>query len=164
MNWKNGEPHLKRLPETREPKGPSSDGPFFLSKLLGLTLLFSCLACSQQEIDYPSRQMPAGIGQDQAALVVAEELFQRKCTYCHGHSSEGRGERADFFRPPAPDFLEHKYRTIDPAYLFWRIAEGKTAEPFLSQGSVMPAWGEHFADREIWALVVYLQRRSGSEN
>ncbi len=115
-------------------------------------------------MNYPSRQMPAGINQDQGALVAAEEIFQRKCAYCHGHSSEGRGERADFFQPPAPDFFEQKYRTIDPAYLFWRISEGKTAEPFLSQGSVMPAWGPHFTEREIWALVVYLQRRSGSEN
>jgi len=158
---------LKRLPETREPKGPSSDGPFFLSKLSGLTLqiaLVFLLACSQPEMNYPARQMPADINHDQEALIVAEGIFQGKCTYCHGHSSEGRGERADFFQPPAPDFLEHKYRTIDPAYLFWRISEGKTVEPFLSQGSVMPAWGQHFSDREIWALVVYLQRRSGSQN
>jgi len=82
------------------------------------------------------------------------------CARCHGHTSEGRSPRADFFNPPAPDFGAQKYRAIAPDYLFWRIARGKTVEPFRSRGSVMPAWGAHFSDEQIWQLVAYLKLRS----
>lgn len=119
------------------------------------------LGCSQQEPSYPQRQMPAGLLDEPKGLELAALQFHRNCAYCHGHSGEGRGERADFFDPPAPDFFAEKYRTIDPAYLFWRIAEGKTVEPFQSRGSVMPAWGPHFSDDEIWYLVAYLRQRPG---
>lgn len=123
-------------------------------------IVLLAIACTDQKFDYPQRQMPADISQDRQGYEWAEQTFLDKCAYCHGHENEGRGPRADFFDPPAPDFSEHKYRTTDPAYLFWRIAEGKTAEPFLSRGSVMPAWGMHFTDRQIWLLVDYLKTRA----
>jgi len=131
-------------------------------KIVSILLLLATFGCSQQELSYPQRQMPAGLSQDQVGLAAAAETFSRNCAYCHGHADEGRGERASFFDPPAPDFYAQEYRTVDPAYLFWRISEGKMAEPFLSQGSVMPAWGPHLTDRQIWLLVAYLQQRPGS--
>ena len=128
-----------------------------------IILYLFIIGCSEPNPDYPQRQMPADIEQDQAELSWAKATFLSKCAYCHGHENEGRGVRADFFEPPAPDFSERKYREIDGGYLFWRIAEGKSVEPFRSRGSVMPAWGVHFSDRQIWGLVVYIKQRSGSE-
>jgi len=123
-------------------------------------LILTVVGCSEPQINYPSRQMPAGLEQDRAGLAWAAETFLAKCAYCHGRENEGRGSRADFFNPPAPDFHEDIYRTVDPAYLFWRITEGKTVEPFLSRGSVMPAWGMHFSERQTWLLVIYLRQRA----
>jgi len=67
--------------------------------------------------------------------------------------------RAAFFEPPAPDFNDTHYQSIDPAYLFWRIQVGKTVEPYRSQGSVMPSW-QTLSNKEIWQLVAYLKSRS----
>lgn len=83
-----------------------------------------------------------------------------KCASCHGKPDEGRSPRADFFRPSAPDFSESRYRAGDPAYLYWRTEVGKNVEPYLSQGSVMPAWGPTLAEAEIWQLVAYLKARA----
>ncbi len=130
---------------------------------LSIALLFIMMlapGCSDQQLDYPARQMPDDIATDEQGLQWAADTFRAKCAQCHGHESEGRGPRADFFEPPAPDFLASKYRTMDPAYLYWRIAEGKTVEPFLSRGSVMPAWGAHFSERQIWLLVEFIRRRA----
>lgn len=102
---------------------------------------------------------PPGLLTDAAQIAAGAVLFREKCASCHGHPGEGRSPRADFFRPPAPDFTEPAYRTADPAYLFWRIEVGKTVEPYLSQGSVMPAW-RGLPDEEIWQLVAYLQARA----
>ena len=41
----------------------------------------------------------------------------------------------------------------------WRIEVGKTVEPYLSRGSVMPSW-RGLSDQEIWQLVAYLKTRS----
>jgi mono/diheme cytochrome c family protein len=115
--------------------------------------------CQDPRAEYPRQTPPADFGSARA-LQNGEELFLRLCASCHGHRAEGRSPRADFFSPAAPDFSASKYAAIDPAYLYWRIARGKTVEPYLSQGSVMPTWEQHFSPPQIWSLVAYLRSRS----
>lgn len=119
-------------------------------------------ACREGKVDYPARPVPAGVMEDPAAIARGAALFASRCASCHGHPGEGRSERANFFQPPAPDFYQPRYATIDPAYVYWRIAEGKNVEPFAGQGSVMPAWGSYFDEQTIWALVAYLRHRVDS--
>ena len=104
--------------------------------------------------------MPAGLQEDATQLRLGQELFMHKCASCHGKPSEGRYDRATFFQPPATDFADRHFREADPAYLYWRIEVGKQAEPYRSQGSVMPAWGAHFSEQQIWQLVAYLKKRA----
>jgi len=129
-------------------------------KWLPSVLLLSLVAgCDGPAADYPRRQPPSGILQDSASLAAGGELFREHCASCHGSGEEGRSPRADFFRPPAPDFRASSYRSLDPAYLYWRIEAGKTVEPYLSRGSVMPAWGPYLDEEQIWQLVAYLRSR-----
>ncbi len=129
-------------------------------QMLQLIILSVLLCgCGQERQDYPQRQMPQGLMEDSAQLAAGHALFGDKCASCHGKPSEGRSSRAVFFQPPAPDFTEARFRDSDPAYLFWRIEAGKTVEPYLSSGSVMPAW-RGLTDREIWQLVAYLKTRA----
>jgi mono/diheme cytochrome c family protein len=116
-------------------------------------------ACGERQPVYPPRQTPAGVLGDAAQIAAGKVLFREKCASCHGKPEEGRSPRANFFQPPAPDFTEPGYRNVDPAYLFWRIEVGKTVEPYLSQGSVMPAW-RGLPDQEIWQMVAYLKARA----
>lgn len=125
--------------------------------LVGLLLgLLICLTgCDSSLPDYPSRTMPDGLRNDEG-----RQLFLEKCASCHGRSDEGRSSRADSFQPLAPDFTERMYQQVDPAYLFWRIETGKTVEPYAGQGSVMPAWGVHLTEQQIWQLVAFLRSRA----
>lgn len=116
--------------------------------------------CDGQQSAYPGREVPAAVLADGENAAAGRRLFLRHCATCHGRVEEGRSARAGFFEPPAPDFFERRYRRVDPAYLFWRISEGKRVEPFASRGSVMPAWGPHLSAGEIWQLVAYLRMRS----
>ena len=104
--------------------------------------------------------MPSDLIVDATILDEMKQLFLQRCASCHGTVSEGRISRADFFQPPASDFAAASYQQVDPAYLFWRISEGKMVEPFLSMGSVMPTWGAHFSDEQIWQMITYLKSRS----
>lgn len=125
-----------------------------------ILMIFSIISCSENKVAYPSRQMPAGLMSDTSSLQSGHELFLNKCAHCHGKPSEGRSDRAAFFKPAAPDFTDAHYKDMDPAFLYWRIEVGKTVEPYRSQGSVMPAWGVHFSDEQIWQIVAYLQSRA----
>ncbi|BCR06879.1 hypothetical protein DESUT3_39480 [Desulfuromonas versatilis] len=128
---------------------------------LVLLLVSAMVGCRESAPPYPSRQPPEGLLESSAGRAAGAALFAAKCASCHGRPGEGRSPRADFFQPPAPDFHDRKYRSVDPAFLFWRISHGKTVEPYLSRGSVMPAWGPHFSDEQIWQLVAYLRSRAG---
>lgn len=127
-----------------------------LALLAGLLLV----ACDQALVAYPSRPVPKKLLKDVEQMNAGRVLFRDKCVACHGKPSEGRSDRAVFFEPAAPDFGDEHYRTIDPAYLYWRIEVGKTVEPYRSRGSVMPAWGPYLSDGQIWQLVSYLQSRA----
>ena len=128
--------------------------------VLLLVVTAGLIACRHEAPEYPKRQPPEGLLHNADQLDAGHQLFRQKCASCHGKPSEGRSERALFFEPPAPDFTEVHFRQTDPAYLYWRIEVGKTVEPYLSQGSVMPAWEEHFTEEQIWQLVAYLKLRS----
>jgi len=124
-----------------------------------LFVLLTLVACSGEAPDFPRRTAPEGLLTNAQEVAAGQTLFREKCAVCHGHPHEGRSPRASFFDPPAPDFTDPDYRTVDPAYLFWRIEVGKTVEPYLSRGSVMPSW-RGLSDRQIWRLVAYLRQRS----
>lgn len=126
---------------------------------IALALALALLAgCNEPPVSYPARQAPAGLLADATQIAAGHALFLAKCAACHGHPGEGRSARANFFQPPAPLFSEPTYQSSDPAYLFWRIEVGKTVEPYLSRGSVMPAWSG-LSDQQIWQLVAYLRTR-----
>ena len=118
--------------------------------------------CGSQSPDYPRRQPPQGFLESSENIAAGKTLFMTKCASCHGTPHEGARDRADSFQPPAPDFTSSHYAQADPAYLYYRIETGKNAEPYRSQGSVMPAWGPYLSEEQIWQLVAYLRQRPRS--
>lgn len=134
----------------------------FKTFVLAIILLSSMLACSEDSYEVPNRDVPKSLLNNEESIRSGEQLFFRLCRECHGTLVEGRNPRAERFVPPAPDFHERHYTQIDPAYLYWRIEEGKRVEPFRSRGSVMPSWKPHLTEKQIWSLVAYLIERSRS--
>jgi len=128
-----------------------------MRRTLPLLLLLLLPAC-ETSVSYPEREPPEGFLQARENRTAGRALFREHCVRCHGSMDEGRSPGAEF-GPPAPGFRTERYRSLDPAYLFWRISKGKTVEPYLSRGSVMPAWGPYFSDEQIWQLVAYLRSR-----
>ena len=126
-----------------------------------LLLCLLLVACSENtRPEPPTVEVPAALLKDSFAIEAGAELFNRHCRECHGTAAEGRTHRAESFNPPAPNFLTMDDTAADPGYLFWRIRTGKNIEPFYSRGSVMPAFGPYFSERQIWQLVAYLRSRA----
>jgi mono/diheme cytochrome c family protein len=124
--------------------------------LTGMILLVFLAACGR---GYPEREPPANFLENAQNQLQGKNLFVHNCVYCHGTVAEGRTPRASSYVPRPADLQHPKYRTLDPAYLFWRIQNGKNVEPYRSRGSVMPAYGPHFSDEQIWQLVAFIRSR-----
>ena len=61
--------------------------------------------------------------------------------------------------PHPPADLNHHFH-MHPgdgdAYLYWRVSEGGTAEPFRSAGSLMPAFKTLLSEEQIWDVLAYV--------
>jgi len=86
-------------------------------------------------------------------LTQGEELYAANCASCHGTEGYGDGP-AGANLDPAPAVLAHTGMMMADDYLYWRISEGGTEQPF---NSAMPAWGSTFSEEQIWQLVSYLR-------
>jgi mono/diheme cytochrome c family protein len=133
-----------------------------MKTILLLWCLLVLTGCRDSPVQLPALSVPHELLRQAEQQNAGEQLFFKHCRECHGTMREGRTPRAGRFVPPAPDFISPSYRSVAPDYLYWRIAKGKQLEPFRRQGSVMPAWGPHLSERQIWQLVAYLRQRGGA--
>ena len=95
---------------------------------------------------------------DAGAIERGRPLYDTHCTLCHG--ADGRGT-TDFARTLShqPADLTHHFHPHPgdgDAYLYWRVSEGGTVEPFQSAGSLMPAFKTLLSDDEIWDVLAYI--------
>jgi mono/diheme cytochrome c family protein len=69
-------------------------------------------------------------------------FYHTYCQVCHGAAGTGPGPAAASLSHPPADLTKHfLYEPGDgDAYLFWRVSEGGTVEPFKSMQSAMPAF------------------------
>ncbi len=95
---------------------------------------------------------------DSEAISSGSKLFIPNCATCHGESGEGDGPASAALDPkPAALSDGELLSDLSDAYLYWRIAEGGSADPFKS---AMPAWKGIFGDEQIWQLVTFIRSLS----
>lgn len=95
---------------------------------------------------------------DADAIARGEEIYQKQCVSCHGADGRGTGPIAQSLAHPPAD-LTNNFHTAPgngDAYLFWRVSEGGTVEPFKSQGSEMPAFKNVLSASERWDVLAYV--------
>lgn len=95
---------------------------------------------------------------DADAIARGEEIYEQNCSSCHGVDGRGTGPIAQALTHPPAD-LTNNFHTAPgngDAYLFWRVSEGGTVEPFKSQGSKMPAFKSVLSAAEHWDVLAYV--------
>jgi len=98
---------------------------------------------------------------DPDAEHIGAEIFQAQCAVCHGDDGRGTGPLAGSLAHPPADLTSHFHVApgIGDAYLFWRVSEGGTVEPFLSLGSAMPAFKSVLSEKDRWDVLTYVHRQ-----
>jgi mono/diheme cytochrome c family protein len=90
---------------------------------------------------------------DETSLARGGEIYSTNCAACHGDGGLGDGPAAASLNPaPAP--IAHTSLMLDDSYLFWRISEGGTAEPF---SSTMPGWKASLDEQARWDVINYMR-------
>ena len=95
---------------------------------------------------------------DAGAIERGRPLYANHCTVCHGADGRGTTEFAKTLPHQPADLTHHFHRHPGDgdAYLFWRVSQGGTVEPFKSAGSLMPAFDTVLSEEEIWDVLAYV--------
>jgi mono/diheme cytochrome c family protein len=101
--------------------------------------------------DYAGLTNPVSF--DEESLARGAEIYSANCAACHGDGGMGDGPAAAGLNPaPAP--IAHTSLMLGDSYLFWRISEGGTAEPF---SSTMPGWKTMLDEQARWDVINYVR-------
>ncbi len=95
---------------------------------------------------------------DAEAIARGAAVYAQQCTSCHGDDGRGTGQLAGALSHKPAD-LNNNFHTAPgngDGYLFWRVSEGGTVEPFKSQGSAMPAFKRILTEDERWDVLSYV--------
>ncbi len=87
-------------------------------------------------------------------------LYRDNCMACHGVDGRGTGPLAKSLEHPPADLTNHFHMEQGKGdqYLFWRISEGGTVEPFVSMKSAMPAFKGTLSESERWSILSYVHQ------
>lgn len=89
-------------------------------------------------------------------LAAGREIYFRHCATCHGETGRGDGPAGHVDSLKPANLADSKGVAQKPLdYWLWCVSEGGTAEPFHSQGSVMPAWKYHLSELERWQVIAF---------
>jgi len=93
--------------------------------------------------------------QDEAAAERGKSLFRQQCASSHGDDGRGTGPAAKGLAYAPANLTTHFHRAPGDGdgYLFWRVSEGGTAEPFRSQDSAMPTFKSVLSTQERWDVL-----------
>ncbi|WP_260293989.1 c-type cytochrome [Sedimenticola hydrogenitrophicus] len=95
---------------------------------------------------------------DRNAVLQGMGIFAQQCAQCHGVSGTGDGPVAVNLSHKPADLSKHFHARdgVSDAYLFWRVSEGGTVEPFKSANSAMPAFKGSLTEKQRWDVLTYI--------
>jgi DMSO reductase family type II enzyme heme b subunit len=92
-----------------------------------------------------------------------QEIYAKKCVWCHGVEGDGTGPAAERLNPPPRDFTSGQYKIKTTGFddmvpndedIFRMIRDGMP-------GTAMPSWSPPLKDQEMWDLVAYIKVFAG---
>jgi mono/diheme cytochrome c family protein len=97
---------------------------------------------------------------DREAAKKGNKLYEQYCLQCHGTDGKGTGPLASSLEHAPADLTNHFHQSAGngDAYLYWRISEGGTVEPFVSMKSAMPSFKMILSEDDRWNVLIYVHQ------
>ncbi len=92
-----------------------------------------------------------------------KEIYDKRCTWCHGAEGAGDGAAKDRLNPPPRDFTSGNYKIKTSGFedmtpndddIYRMIRDGMP-------GTAMPGWSDILAEQDMWDLVAYVKTFAG---
>jgi len=88
-----------------------------------------------------------------------KDIYDKRCTWCHGEKGDGAGAAKDLLNPPPRDFTSGNYKIKTSSFedmvpndddIFRMIRDGMP-------GTGMPGWSDVLTEQDMWNLVAYVK-------
>jgi len=88
-----------------------------------------------------------------------KEIYDKRCTWCHGEEGDGLGAAEERLNPPPRDFTSGNYKIKTSSFddmvpndddVYRMIADGMP-------GTAMPGWSDMLSEQDMWDLVAYVK-------
>ena len=92
-----------------------------------------------------------------------KEIYDKRCTWCHGAEGDGAGAAKDMLNPPPRDFTSGNYKIKTSSFedmtpndddIFRMIRDGMP-------GTSMPGWSDVLSEQDMWNLAAYIKTFAG---
>ena len=96
-------------------------------------------------------------------VAKGKEIYDKRCTWCHGDKGDGAGAAKGLINPPARDFTSGNYKIKTSSFedmtpndddIYRMIRDGMP-------DTAMPGWSDLLSEQDMWDLVVYLKSFAG---
>lgn len=88
-----------------------------------------------------------------------KEIYDKRCTWCHGDEGDGLGAAEEYLNPPPRDFTSGNYKIKSTGFdemvpndddVYRMIRDGMP-------GTSMPGWSSLLSEQDMWDLVAYVK-------
>lgn len=81
------------------------------------------------------------------SLKKGKEIYENRCSMCHGVIGDGKGPTAAPSTPKPTNFYGHRQMKMSGGEFFWKI---------LTRRGVMSSYKKELTEEEIWQVINYI--------
>lgn len=94
-----------------------------------------------------AKKMKNPVKATRASIQKGKEIYEKKCTLCHGVKGDGKGTASAGLDPKPTNFKEHRHIQVTDGEHFWRISKGR---------GPMPSFDKDLTVEERWHVINYI--------
>lgn len=94
-----------------------------------------------------AKKMKNPIKATKASIQKGKEIYEKKCTLCHGVKGDGNGPASAGLNPKPTNFKESHGEKMTDGEHFWKITTGRGA---------MPSFEKDLTNEERWHVINYI--------
>jgi len=82
-----------------------------------------------------------------ASIEKGKEIYEKKCSLCHGEKGDGKGPASAGLNPKPTNFKESHGEKMTDGEHFWKITTGRGG---------MPSFAKDLTEEERWQVINYI--------
>jgi mono/diheme cytochrome c family protein len=94
-----------------------------------------------------AKKMKNPVKATRASIQKGKEIYEKKCSLCHGEKGDGKGPASVGLNPKPTNFKESHGEKMTDGEHFWKIATGKGG---------MPSFEKDLTKEERWHVINYI--------